>query len=64
MRDNLIFYNIKEEKVGRDIPDKEKITTEKILHDFITAKMKIESEISFERIHQMGIWRKATAYSC
>ena len=55
MRDNLIFYNIKEEeKVGRDVPEEEKVTTEEILHDFIKAKMKIESEVSFERAHRMG----------
>ena len=55
VRDNLIFYNIKEEKkVGRDIAEEEKVTTEDILNEFIKTKLKIETVFSLERVHRMG----------
>ena len=51
MRDNLVFYNIKEEE---KYSDEEKVDTEAVLSKFIKENMKVTSKISLERVHRMG----------
>ena len=51
MRDNLVFYNIKEEE---KYSDEEKVDTEAVLSKFIKENMKVTSTISLERVHRMG----------
>ena len=51
MRDNLVFYNIKEEG---QYNDEKKVDTEAVLSKFIKEDMKVTSTISFERVHRMG----------
>ncbi len=48
MRDNVVFYSIKEEK--NETPEK----TQKILNKFLKEKMKIEEPVKFDRVHRMG----------
>ena len=52
MRENLIFYKIREE-------ENEELSTEDILKKFIMDEMKVEEEMLFERVHRMGRSKKA-----
>ena len=51
MRDNLVFYNVKEDE---KFTEEEKVDTEAVLVKFIKEEMKVKSEIRFERVHRMG----------
>ena len=47
MRENLIFYKIRED-------ENEELSTEDILKKFIMDETKVEGEMLFERVHRMG----------
>ena len=57
MRDNLIFYNVKEDE---KFTEEEKVDTEAVLVKFIKEEMKVKSEIRFERVHLMGKAKQGT----
>ena len=57
MRDNLVFYNVKEEE---KFTEEEKVDTEAVLVEFIKEEMKVKSEIRFERVHRMGKAKQGT----
>ena len=57
VRDNLVFYNVKEDE---KLTEEEKVDTEAVLVKFIKEGMKVKSEIRFERVHQMGKAKQGT----
>ena len=57
MRDNSVFYNVKEDE---KFTEEEKVDTEAVLVKFIKEEMKVKSEIRFERVHRMGKAKQGT----
>ena len=51
MRENLIFYKIRED-------ENEELSTEDILKKFIMDEMKVEGEMLFERVHRISRSKK------